>query len=68
MKRNRKKAVFKTNDKTDSIAPNTPIEVSFKSGTSHPPKKRVTVKAAAVTILAYSAVKNIANFILLYSV
>tara|TARA_B100000929_G_scaffold115640_1_gene91772 strand:- start:9 stop:215 length:207 start_codon:yes stop_codon:yes gene_type:complete len=68
MKRNRKNAVFKTNDKTDSIAPNAPIEVSVKSGISQPPKKRVTVKAAAVTILAYSAVKNIANFILLYSV
>jgi hypothetical protein len=52
----------------ESITPSIPIEDSFIKGTSHPPKNSVTVKAAPVIILAYSAMKNIANFILLYSV
>jgi hypothetical protein len=45
-----------------------PNEVSLIKGTSQPPKNKVTVKAAAVIMLAYSAIKNMENFILLYSV
>jgi hypothetical protein len=35
---------------------------------SHPPKNSVTISALAVTRFAYSAMKNIENFIALYSV
>src|ERR1041385_4349405 len=34
----------------------------------HPPKKSTVVMAVMVTMLAYSAMKNAANFMLLYSV
>src|ERR1019366_8984266 len=37
-------------------------------GRSHPPRNRSVARQLAVTMLAYSAVKNIANFMLLYSV
>ena len=37
------------------------------NGMSHPPKKSVAINALAVTMLAYSAMKNIENFIALYS-
>ena len=39
-----------------------------KNGPLQPPKKKVTATADTVIILAYSAIKNNANFILLYSV
>lgn len=39
-----------------------------KNGPCHPPRKNVTAIADTVIILAYSAMKNIANFMLLYSV
>lgn len=39
-----------------------------KNGPLQPPKKKVTATADTVMILAYSAMKNNANFILLYSV
>jgi len=35
---------------------------------SQPPKKSVTMSALAVTMFEYSAMKNIENFIALYSV
>ncbi len=38
------------------------------NGKSHPPKNSVTISALAVTMFAYSAMKNIENFIALYSV
>src|SRR5687768_9295447 len=34
---------------------------------SHPPKNSVAIRALAVTMFAYSAMKNIENFIALYS-
>src|SRR3954451_7859663 len=37
------------------------------NGMSHPPKKSVAISALAVTMFAYSAMKNIENFIALYS-
>jgi hypothetical protein len=37
-------------------------------GVSHPPKKSVVTMAATVTMLAYSAMKNIENFMAEYSV
>jgi hypothetical protein len=39
-----------------------------KNGPCHPPRKKVTAIADTVIMLAYSAMKNMANFILLYSV
>ena len=38
------------------------------NGTSHPPKNSVAIKALAVTIPPYSAMKKSENFIALYSV
>jgi hypothetical protein len=38
------------------------------NGTSQPPKNSVAMSALAVIMFAYSARKNIANFIPLYSV
>ncbi len=37
-------------------------------GMSQPPKKSVAMSALAVTMFAYSAMKNMENFIELYSV
>src|ERR1700729_1272815 len=37
-------------------------------GAIHPPRNRILALALAVTMLAYSAMKNDANFMLLYSV
>ena len=37
------------------------------NGMSHPPKNKVDISALAVTMFAYSAMKNIENFIALYS-
>src|SRR3954468_19056759 len=37
------------------------------NGMSQPPKKSVAMRALAVTMFAYSAMKNIENFIALYS-
>ena len=37
------------------------------NGMSHPPKKSVAISALAVIMFAYSAMKNIENFIALYS-
>src|SRR3989304_4431700 len=39
-----------------------------KNGPCQPPRKKVTAMADTVIMLAYSAMKNVANFILLYSV
>src|SRR5512146_2314560 len=38
------------------------------NGPCHPPRKKVAATALTVTILAYSAIKNMAYFILEYSV
>ena len=38
------------------------------NGMSQPPKNSVAISALAVTMFAYSAMKNIENFIALYSV
>src|SRR5512137_1330072 len=46
--------------------PSRTIEVA--SGPFQPPRKRVAVSAQTVTMLAYSAMKNMAYFILEYSV
>ena len=40
---------------------------SHCTGMSQPPKNSVTIRALAVTMFAYSAMKNIENFIALYS-
>ena len=37
------------------------------NGMSHPPKNSVAISALAVIMFAYSAMKNIENFIALYS-
>jgi hypothetical protein len=39
-----------------------------RNGPLHPPKKKVTAIAETVKMLAYSAIKNNENFMLLYSV
>ena len=39
-----------------------------KNGPCQPPRKKVTAMADTVIMLAYSAMKNVANFMLLYSV
>src|SRR5215217_5926368 len=45
-----------------------PLSSPLVNGTSQPPKKSVATIALTVTTLAYSAMKNIENFIALYSV
>ena len=39
-----------------------------KSGPCHPPRKSSEASQATVIMLAYSAMKNMANFMALYSV
>ena len=57
IKKNRQQANFIINQTTGG-----------RNGPCHPPRKNVTASADTVIIFAYSAIKNIANFILLYSV
>src|SRR5512146_1368769 len=45
-----------------------PLSSTRVNGMSQPPKKSVATIALTVTTLAYSAMKNIENFIALYSV
>ena len=40
----------------------------FQNGISQPPRKRVAIKAEAVSMWAYSAMKNMENFMAEYSV
>ena len=44
------------------------ISAPDRNGICHPPKNNVAIRADAVVILAYSAIMNMENFILLYSV
>src|SRR4029078_6793366 len=45
----------------------TPVSSARVNGMSQPPKNRVATIALTVTTLAYSAMKNMENFIALYS-
>ena len=71
MKTNRKNPVFIANMSIVASVFNTlygPTLSHCVKGISHPPKNRVAVRPLTVAILAYSAMKNIENFMPLYSV
>src|ERR1035441_4999177 len=61
MKANTRKANQNTGSSDRTIA-------GPKTGPDHPPRNRIEARHATVTMLAYSAMKNMANFIELYSV
>src|SRR5690242_12907279 len=63
--RNKKKKTRSANQNTGSIACSTG---GPNRGPCQPPRNRIVARQATVTMLAYSAMKNIANFIELYSV
>ena len=71
MKRNRKNRIFARKipiDSSDSQPLYGPMLSCAVNGTSQPPKNSVAIRALAVTMLAYSAMKKSENFIALYSV
>ena len=62
---------FRTNQKLPpraSRAPPAAIGMLIGIGLCQPPRKSVVATAATLIMFAYSAMKNMANFMLLYSV
>src|SRR5687767_13863476 len=68
MKKIQKNVLAKKKRWLASTAPMVPLSSQSVNGMSQPPKKSVATIALTVTTLAYSAMKNIENFIALYSV
>src|SRR5437899_320850 len=69
-----KKKILRANQKTGTKAATSGgngilgIQEMPSKGLCHPPKKSSVAMHAAVNMLAYSAMKNMANFMALYSV
>ena len=71
MYRNRKNPALITNESNVSSVLSTegsPVLSQLVNGISQPPRKSVAIMPLVVSMFAYSAMKNIENFIELYSV